>query len=46
MEKVCGLLDKTPYWADVYEAYDPGKEDIQEKNYRIEMKLKKLKRSM
>ena len=46
MEKVCGLLDKTPYRADVYEAYDPGKEDVQEKNYRIEMKLKKLKRSM
>ena len=28
MEKLCGLLDKTPYWADVYKAYDPGKIDI------------------
>jgi len=46
MEKVCDLLDKTPYWADVYETYDPGKQAIQEKNYWLEMKIKKLKRSM
>ena len=46
MKKICSLLDETPYWADVYEAYDPGKKDIQEKNYRLEMKIKKLKRSM
>ena len=46
MEKACGLLNKTPYWTDVHEAYDPTKEHIQEKNYRLEMKIKKLKRSM
>ena len=46
MEKACDLLKKTPYWTDVYETYDPRNEDVQERNYRLEMKLRKLKRSM
>ena len=46
IEKVCDLLEKTPYWQDVYNNYDTNKEDIQEQNYRVEMRLRKLKRSM
>jgi hypothetical protein len=46
MDKACDLLKKTPYWADVYETYDPSNEDVQEQNYRLEMKIRKLKRSM
>lgn len=46
MEKVCELLNKTPYWEDVYQKYDPSKEDIRERNYRLEIKLNKLKRCM
>lgn len=45
----CELMKKTPYWDDVGREYDPAKERIQEPNYHIEMRLRrieKLKRSM
>jgi transposase InsO family protein len=46
MDTACDLLKKTPYRGDVYETYDPSNEDVQERNYRLEMKIKKLKRSV
>jgi len=46
IEKVCSLTDEAPYWGEVYKMYDSSKEDVQIQNYRIEMKLRKLKRSI
>jgi transposase InsO family protein len=48
-DRFCELIKKTPYWDDVGREYDPAKERIQEPNYHIEMRLRrieKLKRSM
>ena len=46
MDKVCELIERTPYWEDVYNNYDEQDQRIQNQNYYIELKLKKLKRSM
>ncbi len=46
IDKICDLADKTPYWAEVYENFDSSKEGYQEQNYRLEMKLKQLKRCL
>lgn len=43
---ICDLSEKTPFWADVYDNFDSTNEGIQERNYRLEMKLKQLKRCM
>jgi transposase InsO family protein len=40
------LVDKTPAWEDVIATYDQSKEHIQEQNYKAELALRKLKRSM
>lgn len=43
------LIEKAPYWDDVHRQYDPSKERVQDPNYRIEMRLRRieeLKRSM
>lgn len=46
IDKICDLSEKTPFWAEVYDNFDRLKEDVQEQNYHIEMKLRKLKRSL
>jgi transposase InsO family protein len=46
IDKVCDLLQNTPYWEDVYNNYDPSNRRIQNQNYRLELQLKRLKRSM
>jgi transposase InsO family protein len=46
IDRVCELLKKTPYWDDVYNNYDHQNQRIQNRNYNIELQLKKLKRSM
>ena len=46
IDKVCDLLARTPYWKDVYNDYDSIREGIQEQNYQLEMRLRKLKRSL
>ena len=46
IDRVCELLEKTPYWADVYNYYDRQNQRIQHQNYYIELQLRKLKRSM
>ncbi len=46
IDKICDLVEKTPYWDEVYDNFDSNKEGIQEQNYRLEMKLKQLKRCL
>jgi transposase InsO family protein len=40
------LAHKTPFWDEVIEMYDESKEHIQDADYRTELLLRKLKRSM
>jgi transposase InsO family protein len=40
------LSDKTPFWDQVWENYDPLKERLQEQNYFVDLKLRKLKQSL
>ena len=44
MEKVCKLSPITPYHQDVEKLYDPEKEHFQEREYKLEMQTRKLKR--
>jgi len=45
-ERFIQLIRKTPYWDDVHENYDPRKERIQEANYALDLRLRKLKRCL
>lgn len=46
MERYFELADKTPYSDAVHANYQPNEEHIQEQNYKIELKLRKLKRCL
>lgn len=46
MERFCELADDTPYSEDVSEKYDPTKEHFRDANYRVDLELQRLKRSM
>lgn len=46
MDKYFELMHKTPLWEEVGDMYDESKEHIQEADYKIELRLRKLKRSM
>ena len=46
MQRACELLDSTPLWEDVSVLYDRSKERIQERNYRVDLQLRKLKASL
>jgi transposase InsO family protein len=46
MEKYIELMQKTPYWDEVCEMYDPTRERIQEANYSLDLKLRRLKGSL
>ncbi len=39
-------MDKTPLWDEVIDMYDKSKEHIQDADYKTELQLRKLKRSM
>ena len=43
MERACELTDSTPFWEDVSARYDSSKERIQERNYQLNLRLRKLK---
>jgi hypothetical protein len=43
MQRVCKLLNVTPIWAEVSDLYEPADERLQENNYRVDLKLRKLK---
>ena len=43
MDKVLDLIGKTPFWDDVYDAYESGSERIREQNYNLDLRIGKLK---
>ena len=43
IDRVCQLIDKTPLWAAVSEAYDPTKERIQIRHHAVDLALRVLK---
>lgn len=43
MQRAIELADATPLWEEVSANYDPAKERFQDRNYRVELQLKKLK---
>jgi len=46
MERYFEMAEQTPYSEEVQELYEPAKEPLQEQNYRLELKLRRLKRSL
>lgn len=46
MQKACALADSTPLWEEVSELYVPSRERFQERNYRADLQLRKLKGSL
>jgi transposase InsO family protein len=44
MERYCELIEQTPLNEEACQDYDADKEPVQERNYKIEMQLRKLKR--
>ena len=46
MERYFELADDTPYSDEAYRDYNPGAERIQDPNYRVDLELRKLKRSL
>lgn len=46
MERYFSLSDKTPFSEDAYAGYQPSKERIQEANYKLDLELSRLKRSL
>ena len=46
MDKYFQVIEKTPFWGEVMENYETEKEELQEQNYRNQMLVKRLKRSM
>ncbi len=43
MDKYFPLSAKTPFSDEAYESYDENNEPLQNQNYRLELKLRKLK---
>ena len=46
MEHYFQLSDDTPYSDEAYELYEPSLERIQNPNYRVDLELRRLKRSL
>ena len=46
MDKYFLVSEKTPFWDEVEANYDDSKEEFQEQNYRTQLLVKRLKRSM
>ncbi len=46
MERYCELIELTPLNEEASAAYDADKELFQERNYKVEMQLRKLNRSL
>jgi hypothetical protein len=46
MEKVVELSKQTPFWDEVEDNYDSNKEFIRVQDYKKDVKLLKLKRSL
>ena len=46
VERYCELMEQTPLSEEVTSDYHPEREHIQEQNYRLELRLRKLKRCL
>ncbi|MFP1677898.1 hypothetical protein ACLD02_04325 [Alloalcanivorax sp. C16-2] len=46
MERFFDLIHDTPFWDEVYDLYDPEKERIHDPNYKLDLRLEKVKRSL
>jgi hypothetical protein len=46
MERYFELADETPYSDEVIRNYRPSSERIQDANYKVDLALRKLKRSL
>lgn len=46
MKRVCELYEKTPYSDEVFYAYDASKEVLRVAEYKIDLKVQKLKRCL
>lgn len=46
MDRYFELIRETPYWDDVSAQFDESRERIQEANHRLDLELKRLKRSL
>jgi len=44
VERCCELIEQTPLHEEVADGYDPEEEHFQERNYRVELAVRKLKR--
>lgn len=44
VERCCELTEQTPLIEEVADGYDPDKEHFQERNYRVELAVRRLKR--
>ena len=43
MQRACELMNVTPIWAEVSDEYEPADERLQDKNYQVDLQLRKLK---
>ena len=46
MERCCELTEQTPLSEEAYADYDPEKEPFQERDYKKDLQLRKLKRCL
>jgi transposase InsO family protein len=46
MERYFDLADETPFSDEAYESYNPASERLQDPNYRVDLELRRLKRSL
>ena len=46
IDVVCELFPKTPYTDEVISRYDGSKERLQEQNYKLDLRMQKLKRCL
>ncbi len=46
MERYFEVAEQTPYSEEVQELYEPAKDPLQEQKYRLELELRRLKRSL
>lgn len=46
MERYFELSDETPFSDEVSEHYEPAKERVQDANYKVDLELARLKRSL
>jgi len=46
MERYFSLADDTPFSDEAYESYNPASERLKDPNYRVDLELRRLKRSL